>query len=263
MNTTFDALNAFYSAYDEEGRLLSKHGQVEFLTTVRYIEKYLQKGMRILEIGAATGRYSHYFARKGYSVDAVELIPHNIELFKENTQDGEDIRIFQGNALDLQMLDDAQYDIVLLLGPMYHLYTLSDHRQALSEALRVLKKGGKLMTAYCMAEPTMIQYAFGKNMYPNLIEKGLLNPETFEVSSCPAELFNILRMEDIGFINEGFPVKRLHFVGTDMYTLYFKEMVDAMDDEAFSLYLRYHFFLCERQDLTGLSHHTLDILEKI
>ncbi|MBR2053689.1 MAG: class I SAM-dependent methyltransferase, partial [Clostridia bacterium] len=134
---TFEALNEYYSNYDEEGRLLSRVGSVEFLTTVRYIEKYLQKGMRILEIGAATGRYSHYLARKGYSVDAVELIPHNIEIFNQNTQPGEDIRIFQGNALNLDMLENEAYDRVLLLGPMNHLYTLNDHRKAISQALRV------------------------------------------------------------------------------------------------------------------------------
>lgn len=262
MNKTFEALNTYYSSFDEEGRLLSKYGQIEFLTTVHYIEKYLEKGMCILEIGAATGRYSHYLARQGYQVDAVELIPHNIELFNQYTQPGEDIRIFQGNALDLNMLQDDQYDMVLLLGPMYHLYDLKDHRQALSEAIRVLKKGGKLMVAYCMADPTVIQYAFERKMYPSLIENGLMDPETFSVSSSPDQLFNILRTEDIDKINTPFPVKRLHLVGTDMYTHYFREMIDQMDDETYDLYLKYHFFLCERQDMIGLSHHTLDILEK-
>lgn len=257
---TFEALNAFYSNYDEEGRLLSRVGSVEFLTTIRYIEKYLKKGMRILEIGAATGRYSHSLARKGYSVDAVELIPHNIEIFKQNTHPGEDIRIFQGNAMNLDMLDDEQYDMVLLLGPMYHLYTLEDQRRALSEAVRVTKKGGILMCAYCMADATMIQYAFGRNMLQSVIEKGLLDPETFEVRSDPSELFNIVRIEQIDRINQGFPLSRLHFVGTDMYTMYHRDMIDNMDEEMFRIYLDYHFFLCERRDLAGLSNHTLDIL---
>lgn len=259
---TFEALNEYYSHYDEEGRLLSRAGSVEFLTTIRYIEKYLQKGMHILEIGAATGRYSHYLARKGYAVDAVELIPHNIEIFKQNTQPGEDIRIFQGNALNLDMLDDEQYDMVLLLGPMYHLYTLTDHRKAFSEALRVLKKGGILMTAYCMADATMIQYAFGRNMLGHVIEKGLLDTETFSVSSDPSELFNIVRIEQIDAVNTGFPVRRLHFVGTDMYTMYHRDIISQMDEETFRIYLNYHFFLCERKDLVGLSNHTLDIVQK-
>ena len=54
----------YYNTHDEDVRLLSKHGRIEFLTTVKYIEKYLKDGMKIIEIGAATGRYSHYFAQK-------------------------------------------------------------------------------------------------------------------------------------------------------------------------------------------------------
>ena len=78
-------LKNYYEQYDEEGRLLSKHGRVEYITTMKYIDKYIKPGMRVLEIGAATGRYSHALAQKGYRVDAVELIEHNIEIFKQNT----------------------------------------------------------------------------------------------------------------------------------------------------------------------------------
>ena len=66
-------LTAYYSTYDEDGRLRSRHGMVEHLTTMRYIAKYLRPGIRILEIGAGTGRYSHALAQQGYRVDAVEL----------------------------------------------------------------------------------------------------------------------------------------------------------------------------------------------
>jgi hypothetical protein len=55
---TYDALNAYYSRCDEDSRLLSRHGQVEYRTTMRYIHRYLTPGAKILEIGAGTGRYS-------------------------------------------------------------------------------------------------------------------------------------------------------------------------------------------------------------
>ena len=97
---TLKALTDFYKNYDEEGRLLSRHGQVEFLTTMRYIAKYLQPGMRILEIGAATGRYSHTLARQGYRVDAVELVQYNIDIFNELTTPDEHVAIRQGDARD-------------------------------------------------------------------------------------------------------------------------------------------------------------------
>lgn len=59
---TKEVLEGFYGAYDEDGRLRSRHGMVEYLTTMRYIEKYLKPGMRILEVGAGTGRYSLPYA---------------------------------------------------------------------------------------------------------------------------------------------------------------------------------------------------------
>ena len=114
---TIHYLNECYSHYDEDGRLSKKHGSVEFLTTMRYIGKYIKPGDRVLEVGAGTGRYSHALARQGYTVDAVELIGHNIDVFQNNTQPGENISITQGNALNLSAFSDNTYDITLLLGP--------------------------------------------------------------------------------------------------------------------------------------------------
>ena len=158
---TLELLTQFYENYDEEGRLLSRHGSVEFLTTMRYIDKYLRPGMRILEVGAATGRYSHTLARRGFRVDAVELVQHNVDIFNSLTQPGEEITIRQGDARDLSCFADETYDMVLLLGPMYHLFTEEDQRKALSESLRVLKKGGLLRLIICIVVTVPAGIAFG------------------------------------------------------------------------------------------------------
>ena len=69
-------------------------------------------------------------------------------------------------------------------------------------------------------------------------------------------------MEDIEALAQTQPVERLHLVATDLATLYMRDCVDAMDDDTFALYLKYHFFLCERRDMIGASHHALDVLRK-
>lgn len=255
-------LSEYYGSYDEDNRLCSRHGSVEFLTTMRYVEKYLKPGMRVLEIGAATGRYSHTLARQGYTVDAVELVQHNIDIFHANTQSGEDVRVFQGNAKNLAMLADDTYDITLLLGPMYHLFTVPEQLEALSEAIRVAKKGGVIFAAYCGNEATMVQYCFGRGMLKEQRYRDLVDPVTFKASSDPAELFQLYRKEDIDRLMQVFPVTRLHYVGTDMATNYMRQAVDEMDDELFELYLKYHFAICERADLVGASHHILDVFRK-
>ena len=260
---TFEALTQYYGAYDEEGRLLSRHGSVEFLTTMRYIEKYLRPGMKILEIGAATGRYSHALAQKGYEVDAVELIQHNIDIFREKTLPGETVTIRQGNAKDLSFFADGTYDITLLLGPMYHLYTVEEQKQALSEAIRVTKKGGIVFAAYCGNDATMVQFCFGRGMLKLEHYQNLVDTETFKAHSDPTELFQLYRREDIDSLMADFAVRRLHYVGTDMATNYMRDVIDAMEEEFFRLYLKYHFTICERPDMVGTSHHILDIFEKI
>lgn len=260
---TLKALTEFYSNYDEEGRLLSKHGQVEFLTTMRYIEKYLRPGMRVLEIGAATGRYSHTLARMGYQVDAVELVQHNIDIFKNLTQPGESVVIRQGNAKDLSCFGDDMFDMTLLLGPMYHLFTVEEQLLALSEAIRVTKSGGVIFAAYCGNDATMVQYCFGRGMLKEERYQKLVNFETFKASSDPAELFELYRIEDIDALMANFKTERLHFVGTDMATNYMRSCIDEMDDELFNLYLKYHFTICERTDMVGVSHHFLDVFRKM
>ena len=259
---TLKALTDYYSSYDEEGRLLSRHGSVEYRTTMRYIEKYLRPGMRVLEIGAGTGRYSHALARLGYQVDAVELVEHNIRIFREKTEPGETVTIHQGNAKDLHMFEDHVFDMTLLLGPMYHLFTQQEQRSALEEAIRVTKPGGIIFAAYCGNEATMIQYCFGRGMIRLPRYRNLIDPVTFKASSDPAELFELYRKEDIDALMAGLPAKRLHYVGSDLATNYMRETIDAMDDELFELYLAYHFSICERPDLVGASHHILDVFQK-
>lgn len=260
---TFKALTEFYSNYDEDGRLRSKHGLVEYLTTMRYIEQYLCPGMRILEIGAATGRYSHAIAQRGCQVDAVELVQHNIDIFKEKTLPGENVTIRQGNAKDLSFFADETYDLTLLLGPMYHLFTVEEQVQALSEALRVTKNGGILMVAYCGNDATMVQYCFGRGMLKEEKYLKLVDPVTFKAFSDPAELFELYRREDIDALMAHFSTERLHYVGTDMATNYMRSVIDEMDDVFFDTYLKYHFVICERSDMVGVSHHILDVHRKV
>ena len=259
---TKDYLTNYYERYDENGRLISKHSMIEYITTMKYVEKYLQPGMRIMEIGAATGRYSHALAQKGHRVDAVELVEHNIEVFKKNTIPGESVTITQGDAKDLAQFDDGTYDITLLLGPMYHLFTTEDKLKALSEAIRVTKKGGIVFVAYCMGDASVLSYGFIRGEIYNIIEKCMLNTETFDTFSNPWDIFELYRKEDIDKLRSMFPVTHLHFVASDGYTNHMRETVDRMDDRMYKLYVKYHLAICERSDMVGYSHHTLDIFRK-
>ena len=77
-------LEEYYNKFNEEKRLLRRHGQVEYITTMKYIHKYLEgkPGASILDVGAGTGRYSVALAEEGYDVTAVELVKHNLGILK-------------------------------------------------------------------------------------------------------------------------------------------------------------------------------------
>ena len=248
----------FYNTYDEDSRLRLKHGTVEFLTTMRYIEKYINSGDCVLEIGAGTGRYSHALARQGYTVDAVELVSHNIEVFRKNTLPNENVNVVQGNALDLSFISDNKYDITLLLGPLYHLYNSEDKKQALSEAIRVTKQGGIIFAAYVISDGCLLDEGFNHGN----IKNGLLDSETFAAKSEPKDLFELVRKEDIDELMSVFPTIRLHYVATDGCSLLMREAIDKMDSDTFDLYLKYHFATCEREDLAGVTSHAIDIFKK-
>lgn len=261
-------LEQYYSNYDEEGRLLSKHGQVEYITTMKYIHEYLSScaaaDTRILEVGAGTGRYCAELAKEGYTMDAVELTEHNLQILHEKiTSQALQNRLtaIQGNALDLSMYADNTFDMTLVLGPLYHLYCDTDRIQALREAVRVTKPGGYIFVAYCMNEAVMIQEAFIRGNLKQLLSKKMLS-EDFHCLSNPEDLFAMMRLEEIHTLTDALPVTRLKTVATDGATNYMRGMVDAMDDETFDYWVQYHLSICERQDLIGATNHSLDILQK-
>jgi hypothetical protein len=128
--------------------------------------------------------------------------------------------------------------------------------------VRVTKSGGILMVAYCVADATILESGFVNGQIGALIEGGHVDPVTFRPASRPEEVFELHRKEDADRFMAGFPTGRLHYVATDLYTKHMRATVEAMDDETFELYLRYHFTLCERPDMVGITHHSLDIQRK-
>lgn len=94
------------------------------------------------------------------------------------------------------------------------------------------------------------------------IREGLLDAATFAARSEPKDLFELVRKEDVDELMQPFPTKRLHYVASDGCALLLQEEIDRMDEEAFALYLQYHFATCEREDMAGLTSHALDIFRK-
>ncbi len=255
-----ECLTQYYNAYDEDGRLLWRHGQVEYITTMKLLHDRLTPGMRLCEIGAGTGRYSVTLASEGYDVTAVELIAHNLECLRAKITPNMQITALEGNALDLSFLPDCSFDATLLLGPMYHLITKEERMTALREAIRITKPGGYLFVSYCIADATVVEYIFKKGNLGTILANQMMNTETFDLYTTPKELFVMTRKQEIDEMIAALPVTRETYAATDGATNFMRETVDAMDDDTFSWFVKWHLTICENPDLVGATHHSLDVL---
>ena len=258
MNNEF--LENYYNKFCEDKRLLSRHGKVEFFVTTNYIEKYLPKlkDKAILDNGAGTGRYSIYLQEKGYEVTALELVKNNLGILKAKNKS---IKAHLGNALDLSRFADESFEMILIFGPMYHLFDLKEKRKVLEESLRVLKKGGYIFISYLMNEYAVIRHGIMDNQMMKAIKENKIDGN-FHINNSEEDLYDYVRIEDIDNINKGFPVKRLHLVSQDGPTDYIRKYINEMDEDTFNTYLKYVFSICERKELLGASSHVLDILQK-
>lgn len=253
-------LEQYYNKFNEEKRLSSRHGQVEYITTMKYIHKYLENMPQaaILDIGAGTGRYSVALAQEGYDVTAVELVKYNLGILKSKNSS---VKAYQGNALNLKRFADESFDMTLLFGPMYHLYTKEDKQKALAEAKRVTKPNGIILVAYCMNEYCVLTYAFKEGHIRECLQKDRLT-EDFHSSAEAKDLYDYVRIEDIDALNEAAGLKRIQIISPDGPANYMRPVLNAMDEETFSLFIQYHLATCERADLIGAGAHTVDILRK-
>lgn len=259
-NTKISLLEDYYSHFEEDKRLKSRHGQVEFITSMKYIHEVLgeDKTLKILDIGAGTGAYSVYLSNEGYDVTAVELVEHNIKIFKSKNSN---VKIHQGNALDLSQFNDNSFDVVLLFGPMYHLLKKDEKIKALSEAKRVCTKGGTILISYYMNDYAIITYGFIKKHILESIENNQVD-ENYHMLNLDGDLYSMVRIEDIDEFNKTCKLTRKKIVAADGASNYIRVYLNKLSDDEFKEFIKYHLSTCERSDLLGASAHLLDIVVK-
>ena len=260
-------LEKYYNKFHEEHRLQTRHGTVEFTTTfaaiLEQIDNYKKatglqdKDLKLADIGAGTGRYSVELCHRGYDMTAVELVPHNLEILRSKH---ENIKTWQGNAMDLHFLEDNTFDITLLFGPLYHLHGDENKAKALSEAKRITKPGGYILVAYVMNEYSVITYCFRQHKWNEADAKGGLT-EDFHTVCTEDDLYDYVRVEDIDRINKLCNLERVKIISADGPADYMRRELNEMSEEEFQAFLKFVLANCDRQELVGAGSHTVDILK--
>lgn len=261
MSERINIVKSFYEEVDEELRLeKSRHGQLEFRTTMEYIHRMVSENAKILEVGAGTGRYSIALAKEGYQVSAIELLENNLKVLKENSQGLENLQAFQGDALDLSRWEDDTFDLTLVLGPMYHLYEKEQVHKAIDEAIRVTKKEGVIFFAFLSVHAILFNNYLKENLRDGIEENFT---DAYEIRHFEEQLFtgyDIVEFEGL------FAEKEIEYISTvaadTILELARKRTDFVMSDEDFETFAKYHLAFCEKRELLGASSHLLYVCRK-
>lgn len=134
----------------EAQRLLNSVGQLELVRTQELLSRYLPPSpATIFDIGGGTGIYAFWLAQQGYEVHLIDAVPLHIEQARRSSESQ------SGRSLASMAVGDARQlnrevesvDVVLLLGPLYHLTDRIARIDALREAHRILRNDGIVFAA--------------------------------------------------------------------------------------------------------------------
>lgn len=151
MNDDVQDIAAYYNRDPQKEHTRLERHPLEYDLTWRYLRRCLPPGCAVLEVGAATGRYTVELARRGYQVTAVDMSAALLEECGRNLQAAglaDSVTLAIADARDLGALPRQDYDAVLLMGPLYHLVELPDRQLASRQAWQHLRPGGLIFSAF-------------------------------------------------------------------------------------------------------------------
>lgn len=149
--TDFNKVKHYYSVFDEWARLDTPSGKLEFELTKSIILEHLKSDDKVLDLGGGPGRYTIEFAQQGFEMHLADLseellLTAKSKIKEYNVQNVKSIT--KVNAIDLSVYEDETFDVVLLMGPLYHLTIEDERNRCINEVNRVLKQDGTVIAAY-------------------------------------------------------------------------------------------------------------------
>jgi SAM-dependent methyltransferase len=156
----------YASGYEGTRLFASAHGELERVRTQEIVARYLPRPpARILDVGGAAGAYSLWLLDRGYEVRLIDALPLHAELAARSFEQHSNRQLGSARVGDARSLGepDRAADVVVLMGPLYHLTERADRLQALREAYRVLRPGGFLFAA-CISRFASLLDGLARNL---------------------------------------------------------------------------------------------------
>ena len=251
-----DTIINYYEQQDEDSRLEEDRAHyLEYLTTIKYLDKICPKHARILDACAGTGAYCFYLAEKGHTVTAGDIAPSNMKIIDEKQKRNPILHnTYIGNILKMSQFEDESFDIVMCLGAFYHLHNEIEREKSVLECKRVVKKGGLIVIAYLNRFASFINnFSNQSDSIHEIMNQFYTGNKSVFYRSTPTEIEKLMSKCQIS---------KKYNIATDGVAFMYSKQLQSISEVEFNEYLNYHYDTCENENILGYSLHGLFIGEK-
>lgn len=269
MQEQIQAIREHYDANPKKewDRLQKFHPHEKYIT-LRMMERSIRPGDSILDIGGGPGHYAIHFAKAGHAVTLLDLSGENVKFAKKKArQYGVRITALQGDALDLSRFQDASFDQVFLMGPLYHLMNEDARIRAILEAKRVLKPGGCLFCSFILMFGGVI---YGLRELPETIFwPG--EQEYYEIAArgegASFEAFTYANMTTVSDVEKLFSLipglKKETVFGQESILAPYKNVLAKRPKKERLAWYDYALRFCEKEDYLTHTEHLMYVARKV
>ncbi|MCD2349041.1 MULTISPECIES: class I SAM-dependent methyltransferase [Clostridium] len=253
----------YYKGYDEWNRL-ERH-KIEFEITKRYLNTYVTEGARVFDIGGGPGRYSIYLAKRGHKVVLLDLVQKHIDIAKIKASEN-NVKIEKyicDDALNISEYNLGKFDVVLIMGPLYHLIHEVDRKKVVEDALKFLKKEGILIASFISAyAPIIDEFKCSENIETadevmKYLKDGINDAEAGFTSAY------FIKPEEAKNFMESFNLKELSFAGIEGIGGLIENKLKELPSEQFDRVINILYELSNDPHIFGSSEHYLYVGKKV
>jgi ubiquinone/menaquinone biosynthesis C-methylase UbiE len=238
----------------------SRANSLEFHYTKKFASQHISPATSVIELGCGAGYYGVYFADKCKEYVGIDLSPENINAFRSKIESGKlrNVKALVGDATKLGNIEDCRFDVVMALGPMYHLPE-KERDIVFSECKRICKQGGIIVVAYINKVGV---YVKGCLEYPDKYPSKKVNDAVLKQGTDDIRpgLFFFTMPEEIEERAKSHGLTIVKNVGVDF--VFNEKLINSMNSEQLEAWMELSDFMCDKQSCAGLSNHAIIICRK-